>query len=86
MGVSLRNNEQKALGAGLTVTEGLDRKIYVATTRARYRTIEVFRVTPALQKRGAHRTTTPGRRLPDQNEPISTGLKRMLRPGRYGVG
>lgn len=59
VGVSLRDNERKALGAGLTVTEDLDRKIYVATTRARYRTIEVFPATPPPQKRRARRTTDP---------------------------
>lgn len=46
VGVSLRDNERKALGVGLTASEDLHRKIYVATTRARYRTVQVFPVTP----------------------------------------
>jgi DNA helicase-2/ATP-dependent DNA helicase PcrA len=41
VGVRLRDNERAALGAGLSVTEDMHRKIYVACTRARYRTIEV---------------------------------------------
>ncbi|MEV0467234.1 UvrD-helicase domain-containing protein [Nocardia tengchongensis] len=42
VGVYLSDSERKALGAGLSVTQDTHRKIYVATTRARYRTIEVF--------------------------------------------
>lgn len=59
VGVSLRDNERKALGTGLTVTEDLHRKIYVATTRARYRTIEVFSVTPPPKKRAASTPANP---------------------------
>ncbi|MGX5692486.1 UvrD-helicase domain-containing protein [Dermacoccus abyssi] len=60
VGVSLRDAERKALGAGLTVTEDLHRKIYVASTRARSRTIEVF---PATSPgRSAERAAPPTRR------------------------
>ncbi|AYF78461.1 hypothetical protein D7D52_36750 [Nocardia yunnanensis] len=42
VGVYLSDSERKALSAGLSVTQDTHRKIYVATTRARHRTIEVF--------------------------------------------
>ncbi|WP_405056828.1 UvrD-helicase domain-containing protein [Kribbella sp. NBC_01505] len=47
VGIRLRDNERAALGSGLSSTEDLHRKIYVACTRARYRTIEVFPRTTA---------------------------------------
>lgn len=56
VGVCLRDAERKALGAGLAVTEDLHRKIYVATTRARYRTLEVFPQEPLPKKRRPRRT------------------------------
>ena len=56
VGVSLRDSERKALGAGLSVTEDMHRKIYVATTRARYRTVEVFPGTPPPKKRATSKT------------------------------
>ncbi len=42
VGVVLRDTERSSLGAGLSVTQDMHRKIYVAATRARYRTIEVM--------------------------------------------
>jgi len=42
VGVRLRDTGRAALGAGLSPTEDMHRKIYVACTRARYRTIEVL--------------------------------------------
>lgn len=59
VGVALRDTERKALGAGLQVTEDLHRKIYVATTRARYRTIEVFPAAPLPVKGRARKATAP---------------------------
>lgn len=56
VGVSLRDGERKALGAGLSATEDMHRKIYVATTRARYRTVEVFPATPPPEKRTMSKT------------------------------
>lgn len=57
VGVSLRDGERKALGVGLSVTEDMHRKIYVATTRARYRTIEVLPVTPPPKKRATKKAS-----------------------------
>jgi DNA helicase-2/ATP-dependent DNA helicase PcrA len=39
VGVCLRDDERVALAAGLSSAEDMHRKIYVACTRARYRTI-----------------------------------------------
>ena len=47
VGVLLGDAERRALSAGLSVTQDTHRKIYVATTRARCRTIEVFPMTTA---------------------------------------
>ncbi|WP_405180036.1 UvrD-helicase domain-containing protein [Nocardia sp. NBC_01377] len=57
VGVFLSDNERKVLGAGLSVTQDTHRKIYVATTRARYRTIEVFPAAPPPKKRAARKAT-----------------------------
>lgn len=56
VGVALRAGERAVLGEGLTVTEDLHRKIYVATTRARFRTLEVFPAPVPPKKRPAHGT------------------------------
>jgi DNA helicase-2/ATP-dependent DNA helicase PcrA len=53
VGVRLRDPERAALAAGLSSTEDMHRKIYVACTRAHQRTTEVL---PDLTR------TTPGRR------------------------
>lgn len=42
VGVRLRDGERAALAAGLSSTEDMHRKIYVACTRARRRTVEVL--------------------------------------------
>lgn len=47
VGVVLGDAERRALAAGLSVTQDTHRKIYVATTRARYRTVEVCPITTA---------------------------------------
>lgn len=59
VGVALRDAERKALGTGLRVTEDLHRKIYVASTRARFRTVEVFPETPPSRKRRTPSTPSP---------------------------
>lgn len=59
VGVLLSDNERKALGAGLSVGQDTHRKIYVATTRARYRTIEVFSAAPPPKKRRVRKPTNP---------------------------
>ena len=59
VGVVLRDSERKALGSGLQVTDDLHRKIYVATTRARYRTIEVFPAAPPPAKRRSRKAAPP---------------------------
>lgn len=51
VGVSLRDVERKALGSGLSLTEDMHRKIYVATTRARFRTIDMLPSTPGRSER-----------------------------------
>ncbi len=55
VGVLLSDNERRALGAGLSVGQDTHRKIYVAATRARYRTIEVFPAVPPPKKGPAHK-------------------------------
>lgn len=42
VGLRLRDDERAALAVGLSSAEDMHRKIYVACTRSRYRTIEVF--------------------------------------------
>lgn len=53
VGVFLRDTERKSLGAGLSVTQDTHRKVYVAATRARYRTVEVRQAAPPPSKRAA---------------------------------
>jgi len=57
VGVRLRDNERAALSMGLSSTEDMHRKIYVACTRARYRTIEVF--SPAAPPKRGRRHPSP---------------------------
>lgn len=40
--VRLRDAERTALGSGLSLAEDMHRKIYVACTRARWRTVEIL--------------------------------------------
>ena len=56
VGVVLSDTERSSLGVGLSVTQDTHRKIYVATTRARYRTIEVMSAPPPPSKRAAGKT------------------------------
>ena len=57
VGVRLRDNERAALSMGLSSTEDMHRKIYVACTRARYRAIEVF--SPAAPPKRGRRHPSP---------------------------
>lgn len=57
VGVLLSDSERTSLGAGLVVAQDTHRKIYVAVTRARYRTVEVFPVTPPPKKRATRKTS-----------------------------
>lgn len=63
VGILLSDSERMALGAGLVVTEDTHRKVYVAATRARYRTVEVFAVTPPPKKRATQGTRATNRRV-----------------------
>jgi DNA helicase-2/ATP-dependent DNA helicase PcrA len=54
VGVRLRDAERAALAAGLSMTEGMHRKRYVACIRARYRT---HRSAPATPSHSAKRET-----------------------------
>lgn len=59
VGVRLSDTDRRSLGAGLSVTQDTHRKIYVAITRARYRTVEVVPAAPPPQppsKRAASKT------------------------------
>lgn len=57
VGVRLSDTDRKSLGAGLSVTRDTHRKIYVAITRARYRTVEVVPAAPPPpSKRAASKT------------------------------
>lgn len=58
--VRLRDSERSALAVGLSSSVDTHRKIYVACTRARYRTIEVFPVAPPPKRRTPRKTAKRG--------------------------
>ncbi|USI90405.1 UvrD-helicase domain-containing protein [Rhodococcus pyridinivorans] len=63
VGVRLLDAERAALAAGLSVTEDMHRKIYVACTRARCRTVEILPA-PEMPAKARKRRAPASRKVP----------------------